>query len=88
MKSSTTSVTRLVLIDGLIKRGGLFALWMLIAGYFVKWIFEEGVAIVDYLLSGKTWTSFGFHFLFFGLFMAIQNWLGYRGSKVEKYTIT
>jgi hypothetical protein len=82
-----SSSAKLILLDGLIINGGLFAVLMTVANFFLEW-YHSGQAINEYLIASKTWYTFLYYFLFFGLFIGISNWVKSKGKKVERYKIT
>lgn len=82
------SLFRIILVDGFLIRGGLFALWMFVGGFCADWLLGRNVSFVDYTSSRTTWTNFLFYFLAFGLFIAVDEWFRHEGSEVEQYNIT
>ena len=65
--------TRYLLIDGLLKMGGAFAVLMTIFGYFIEYFFN-GASLGDYVSDPKTWFKFIFLFVFFGLVVGFIGW--------------
>jgi len=66
-------LTRYLLIDGLLKMGGPFAILMTVFGYFIEYFFN-GASLADYVSAGVTWFKFIFLFVFFGLVVGFVGW--------------
>ena len=72
---------RFLLVEGVLKAGGMFAVLTLIVNYFRKNGFTAS-ALSEYLSSGETIFEFVFGWLFFGFFMGLFVWyVGERGFK-------
>lgn len=67
---SRKGAARTILIDGLLFKGGLFALAMLVGGYFIKSYFYEPT-VYDYITAAETWVTFAYYFLSFGSIMGL-----------------
>lgn len=61
-----------LLLDGVVITGGIFAVAMQIAGYFL--IKDDYQTFADYMASGETWIKFFFHATLFGLIMGYLTW--------------
>ena len=79
---------RIILIDGLLIRGGFFALWMIVGGFCIDWFFGRTTSFVEYVSSRATWTYFAFFLFVFGLFIGLDMWFRQKGAKAERYKIT
>lgn len=63
---------RFLLFDGILLTGGPFAVVMQIVGYFL--FGSQYNSFGDYFSASKTWITFLFHGILFGLIMGYINW--------------
>jgi hypothetical protein len=64
---------RYLLVEGIIKSGGIYAILLLIANYFFKYGFTAS-KVSEYLWNGETVFRFFFGVIFFGLWMGLFDW--------------
>lgn len=64
---------RYILVEGMLKTGGLFATLVLVVNYFYRHGFTSS-KISEYLLNGETVFRFFFGVIFFGLWMGLFDW--------------
>ena len=67
---SRKGAARTILIDGLVVKGGIFALAMLVGGYFIRNYFHA-LTVYDYMTAAETWVTFAYYFLSFGSIMGL-----------------